>query len=120
MASVIDIEGIGPEYAKKLDAAGIKTVEGLLKAGATAKGRKDIETQSGIGHALILKWVNHADLFRITGVAGEFAELLEASGVDSVPELAQRNATNLAKAMADCNAAKNLTRRVPTEAMVAG
>lgn len=65
-----------------------------------------------------MKWVNHADLFRINGVAGQYAELLQASGVDTVVELGQRNASNLAAKMADVNAEKNLTNRVPSEAEV--
>lgn len=118
MANIADIEGIGGTYATKLGDAGIKTVEGLLDAGATPKGRADLAEKTGISDKLVLKWVNHADLFRIKGVAGEYAELLEAAGVDTVAELAQRNAANLAKAMADANGKKNLTRTVPSEAQV--
>lgn len=116
MASITDIEGIGESYAEKLKAAGATSVEKLLEHGGTKKGREALAEASGISESLILKWVNHADLFRITGVAGQFAELLEAAGVDSVPELAQRNAANLATKIAEINEQKNLTNRVPTEA----
>ncbi len=118
MSNIRDIEGIGDAYAEKLEAAGIKTVEALLEQGATPAGRTKIETETGLAHAHVLKWVNHADLFRIHGVAGQFAELLEAAGVDTVAELAQRNATNLAAKMAEVNAAKNLANRVPSESEV--
>jgi predicted flap endonuclease-1-like 5' DNA nuclease len=118
MSKISDIEGIGESYAAKLKEAGVDTVEELLEAGASAKGREVLEEKTGIAHKLILKWVNHADLFRIKGVAGQFAELLEASGVDTVPELAQRNATNLAAKMAEVNAEKNLANRVPSESEV--
>lgn len=118
MAKISDIEGVGDSYAAKLKEAGIDTVEELLEAGASAKGRELIEEKTGIAHKLVLKWVNHADLFRIKGVAGQFAELLEASGVDTVPELAQRNAANLAAKMEEVNAEKNLTNRVPNESEV--
>jgi predicted flap endonuclease-1-like 5' DNA nuclease len=118
MASISEIEGIGPAFAEKLKAAGVDTVEELLEKGASAAGRSALETSTGIGHAHLLKWVNHADLFRIHGVAGQYAELLEASGVDTVVELATRNAANLAKKMDEVNAEKNLTNRVPTEAEV--
>jgi predicted flap endonuclease-1-like 5' DNA nuclease len=118
MSSITEIEGIGPAMAEKLQAAGIKTVEALLAAGATAKERAAIVEQTGISAAQISRWVNHADLFRLKGVGSQFAELLEAAGVDSVPELAQRKAANLAAKMAEINAEKNLTRVVPTEAMV--
>lgn len=118
MSNIIDIEGVGPAHAEKLTAAGVKTVEALLEAGETPSGRNRIAEQTGISDHLILKWVNHADLFRINGVAGEYAELLEASGVDTVPELAQRNAQHLQAKMADVNESKHLVRRVPTESEV--
>ncbi|MCU0649633.1 MAG: DUF4332 domain-containing protein [Gemmatimonadaceae bacterium] len=120
MSAITEIEGVGPAMAEKLQAAGIKSVESLLSAGATAKDRAAIVEQTGISASHISKWVNHADLFRLKGVGGQYAELLEAAGVDSVPELAQRNAANLAAKMAEINAAKSLTKVVPTETMVAG
>ena len=69
--------------------------------------------ETGISETLILKWTNHADLFRINGVAGQFAELLEASGVDTVKEFRHRNAENLHAKMVEVNEEKNLTNRVP-------
>ena len=119
MANVIEIEGIGEVYAEKLKGAGITTVEGLLEAGATRKGRETLAESSGITGTLILKWVNHADLFRIKGVQKQYAELLEAAGVDSVPELSHRDPTNLAKKLAEVNEAKHLVRQVPSESSVA-
>lgn len=113
MYALSTIEGIGPAYQQKLKAAGIKSAEALLKRGATAKGRQDLEKATGISGKLILEWVNHADLFRIKGVGPEFADLLEEAGVDTVAELAQRKADNLYKAMAEANAAKNLVNRMP-------
>lgn len=111
---IIDIQGIGPVYAEKLTAAGINKVSQLLEKGKTAKGRKELETTTGIRHDLILTWVNHADLFRVNGVGPQFAELLEAAGVDTVKELAHRNATNLEKTMKEVNEKEHRTRRVPT------
>jgi predicted flap endonuclease-1-like 5' DNA nuclease len=119
MTDITVIEGIGPAYAEKLAAANVTTCEGLLEQGATAKGRKAIIDASGLSEKLVLKWVNHADLCRIKGVGGEFAELLEAAGVDTVPELAQRNAENLAAKMAEVNAEKSLTRQTPSATRVA-
>lgn len=108
-----DIEGVGPAYAEKLGEAGIKTTGDLLEAGGAKKGRDDIVAKTGLSDKLILKWVNHADLMRISGVAGEYAELLEAAGVDTVKELKHRNAENLADAMKKTNDEKSLTRMVP-------
>jgi predicted flap endonuclease-1-like 5' DNA nuclease len=116
---VEDIEGVGPAYAEALAKAGIKTTEDLLAIGAARNGRGDIAAQSGLSEKLILKWVNHADLMRISGVGGEFAELLEAAGVDTVKELQHRNAENLAATMKSTNEEKNLTRVVPSAETVA-
>ena len=114
--NIIDIEGVGDAYAEKLKAAGIKTVDDLLDTGGTAKGRKNLAETTGISEKLILRWVNHADLFRINGVGPQFAELLEAVGVDTVKEMRHRNAENLAAKMAEVNEAKHLTRRSPSAA----
>lgn len=111
-----DIEGIGPTFGAKLNAAGIKDTDGLLKAARTRKGREDLAEKTGIDKSKILKWANMADLYRINGVGSEFSELLEASGVDTVKELATRVPGNLAKKMSEINEVKKLTRRVPTEA----
>ncbi len=119
MATLESIEGIGPTYAQKLKAVGVTTVEGLLKKGATPKGRQEVAENSGISEKLILEWVNHADLFRIKGVGEEYADLLEAAGVDTVVELAQRKAENLFQKMGATNAQKKLVRKLPTQAQVA-
>ena len=118
MANIDSIEGVGATYADKLKAAGISTTEALLEKGGSPKGREAIVKQTGISDKLILRWVNHADLFRLKGVASEFAELLEASGVDSVPELAQRNAASLTQKMAAINEEAKLVRKLPTESQV--
>ena len=118
MTKLTDIEGIGPVYAQKLKKAGVSTTEALLKKGATPKDRQTIANKSGIGGKRILRWVNHADLFRIEGIAGEYAELLEAAGVDTVAELAQRNAEHLCQKLAEVNEAKKLVRVVPVQGQV--
>ncbi|WP_297069664.1 DUF4332 domain-containing protein [uncultured Duncaniella sp.] len=112
------IEGIGEAYARKLEAAGIKTTEDLLEKCATRKGRETVAEETGISEKLILKWTNHADLFRIKGVAGQFAELLEAAGVDTVKEFRHRVAANLQPKLVEVNEAKNLCNRVPSVAEV--
>jgi len=114
MVKIEDIEGIGPTYAKKLVATGIKTTEDLLDAGATANGRKELSEKTGISETLILEWVNLADLMRIKGVGEEYSDLLEEAGVDTVAELAQRNPDNLCAKIMEINDAKKLVRRPPT------
>ncbi len=113
-----EIEGVGAAFAAKLEAAGVKTTENLLEKAATKKGREALAEETGISEKLILKWANHADLFRIKGVAGQFAELLEAAGVDTVKELRHRVPANLHAKLVEVNDAKNLCNRVPSEAEV--
>ena len=107
------IEGIGPANGQKLRSMGIVTVLDLMVEGATRSGRKRISDRTEISASQILTWVNHIDLFRIKGVAQQYADLLEQSGVDTVMELAQRNPNNLFKRMSDINQQKQLVRRMP-------
>lgn len=118
MSKLSTIEGIGPSVAQRLKKSGIGSVEALLTAGATPAGRREISERSGLNRGRILKFVNHADLMRVRGIGGEYAELLEASGVDTVPELSMRNAVNLAAKMSAENDTKHLVRAVPSPRMV--
>lgn len=118
--NILEIEGIGPAYAAKLATADITTVEGLLEAGASKSGRKSLAEATDIDEKRILRWVNMADLFRVKGVAEQTSDLLEAAGVDTVKELATRNAVNLQKKMEEVNAEKNLVNHVPSLSQVEG
>ena len=110
---ITEVEGIGPAYVEKLEAEGVKTTDDYLEKAASRAGRKALADATGISDKLILRWANQADLMRIKGVGEEFAELLEAAGVDTVKELATRNAANLTEAMATVNEEKKLARRAP-------
>ena len=114
-----DLEGVGPAYAAKLQAVGVRTTDDLLAKAGPAKGREELAAATEISPKLLLEWTNHADLYRIKGVGPEYADLLEQCGVDSCPELARRNAANLAVTMAEANAARGFVRRLPTEAVLA-
>lgn len=118
MSKLSIIEGIGESYEKKLKEAGISTVEKLLAACASKKGRAALTEQTGISDKLILKWANHADLARIKGIGGEYAELLEAAGVDTVPELAKRKPDKLVAKIAEVNLDKKLVRKLPASKQV--
>lgn len=119
MAKLETVEGIGTVYARKLREAGISTTQALLKKGSLPGRRAEIAAQAGVAPALVLEWVNHADLFRIKGVGEEYADLLEEAGVDTVPELAQRNPQNLHQKIHAVNQQKRMVRREPTEDQVA-
>lgn len=111
---IIDMEGIGPKYAEKLEAAGISTIQQLLEKGSTPAGRNALEKATDIDGKKILNWIGMADLYRISGVGKQFAELLKVTGVDTVKELKMRQAENLCAALENTNEAKKLTRAVPS------
>jgi len=111
---ISDIEGIGATYSEKMKKAGIRSVNALLEKGSTRRGRKDVAQMTGIDESLILKWVNMADLYRVKGIGSEYSELLEKAGVDTVKELATRNAVSLYSKILDVNSSgKPLVRQLP-------
>lgn len=118
MAKLIDVEGIGPKYAQKLEKAGIASVNDLLEKGGTAAGRKKIAAEAGIDEQLLLEWVNRVDLFRVKGIGEEYSDLLEAAGVDTVVELSKRKADNLLAKMTEINEAKKKVRKLPALSQV--
>jgi Domain of unknown function (DUF4332) len=116
------IEVIGTAHASALRRAGVTHVRHLLQRASTASGRDALARESGLTTALLLDWLNHIDLMRIRGVGAEYSDLLEAAGVDSPVELAQRSPAQLAALLAVTNANANhpLVRRVPSEKVLAG
>ena len=118
MKHINEIEGIGEVHAKKLESVGITTVEHLLEAGKTPNGRNDLAAKTGYSEHHILKWGNQADLFRIHGIARQYAELLESAGVDSVLELAQRNAEHLHEKLKSANEVNRQVHVVPGVATI--
>ena len=118
MPRIIDIEGIGPTYAKKLKEAGVDTTEELLEACCTPRGREDLAEKTGISPKLILEWANLADLFRVKGVGEEYSDLLEEAGVDTIVELSRRVPENLHAKILEVNEEKKLVRRPPSLKMV--
>ena len=115
MAKLAAIEGIGDVYAAQLEAAGVSSIEALLTRGGTPKGRRELAVKADIPQTLILDWVNRSDLFRIKGIGEEYSDLLEIAGVDTVPELAQRNPENLRTALADANRKRKVVRKLPSQ-----
>lgn len=109
-----NVEGIGPVTGEKLRAVGVHKSDDLLSKAQTPAQRKALAEATGLSAQQILKFANMVDLFRIKGVGGQYAELLEAAGVDTVAELARRRADNLTQAMAEANTKAPKVRRVPT------
>jgi predicted flap endonuclease-1-like 5' DNA nuclease len=119
VAKLTTVEGIGEKQAQKLTDAGIVTTDALLAQGKTPQGRQKIAESTGISERLILDWLNRIDLFRIKGIGEEYSDLLESVGVDTVPELAQRNAENLYETIIGVNTKKKLVRQPPGQEQVA-
>lgn len=117
---IASIEGIGETYAEKLSKVGISTTSDLLQRCGDRAGRTKVEWETGISGSILLKWANMADLMRVSGVGPQFAELLVATGVDTVKELRQRNGENLAEQLKDLNEQKRLSRTVPAMSIVEG
>jgi predicted flap endonuclease-1-like 5' DNA nuclease len=121
MAYKIDeIEGIGPAYREKLSVAKIATTDDLLNLCSKPSGRKEVAEKTGLSQTHLLKWSNLADLMRVSGLGPQYSELLEASGVDTIKELRNRNAENLAEKMKEVNEAKNLAKATPSATVVQG
>ena len=116
-----DVEGIGPAFSEKLAAVGIATTDDLLMAGAKPYDRERLAERTGISGKLIREWVDNVDLMRIPGVGPQYSDLLEAAGVGSPAELAQRNPVNLEATIQSVVAERpGIVRRVPSEAEIAG
>lgn len=116
---ITEVEGIGPVIGEKFAHAGVKDSDTLLAGAKTPALRKALAEKAGLTEKQVLRFANMADLYRIHGIGAEYADLLEAAGVDTVPELARRKPDNLSKAMTELNEAKKLVRRLPTETEVA-
>jgi predicted flap endonuclease-1-like 5' DNA nuclease len=111
---VTEISDIGADDAGRLKSVGIRTTLGLLDAAKNPKGRKLLADEIGVNEKRILGWANTADRMRIKGIGSEYADLLQAAGVDTVKELKYRNPAKLAEAMAAINGKRKLARVLPS------
>ncbi|MEB3329879.1 MAG: DUF4332 domain-containing protein [Candidatus Sericytochromatia bacterium] len=112
----VDVLGVGPVYSAKLKASGIDSVKQLVLAGTTPAARRRLAQATGISAKLLLTWINHADLMRVTGCGPEYSRLLERAGVDTVMELARRNSIQLAtrlRAANDLGGGRRCVHRLP-------
>lgn len=112
---IANLEHFAPGVAATLKSVGIRTTGKLLETAKDPKGRKRLAAKTAIDEKCILRWANMADRMRIKGIGEDYAELLEAAGVDTVRELKYRNPVNLAKAMAAANAKRKLVELLPSE-----
>jgi hypothetical protein len=115
---ITEINGIDDEVSAVFKSVGIRSTGRLLEAASTMKGRKNLAIKTGVDETRLLCWANVADRMRIKGIRKEYADLLQAAGVDTVKELKFRNPANLAKAMAEANKKRKMVRLLPSEKVV--
>ena len=120
MTSLSALDRLDPAVVARLEAEGVSSIEELLDQGATPRGRRALSRLTGIDEPLVRTLVNHADLFRVKGVAGQMAELLHQAGVESVPELARRDPHHLHEKLVEVNERRQLVGRVPSVIVVSG
>lgn len=118
MARIDEIRSLPHKEATRLHKAGVRTTEALLRRASTRSGRAELSKATGIPTSDLLKWVNLADLMRVKGIGGEYAELLSLCGVNTLRELKRRNSVALTAKIFSVNGRKDLVRRLPTESMV--
>lgn len=117
-AAVLAALGVTADEMTALTKAGLDKPSALLAMGATPQGRKELAGETGFDEETVLAGVKKMDLMRVNGVGPAYAELLHASGVETVPDLARRNAENLAAKMAEVNAAAGVVESLPSEEVV--
>ncbi len=120
MARIDEVAGVSVRDATKLRKAGIKTSGGLIENASTRRARTELSSKTGIAPRDLQTWVHHADLLRVKGIGGEYAELLVAAGVETVRDLRRRNATALLAKVIGMNGSNKVVRRLPTESMLTG
>ena len=120
MARIDQVAGIDHKQATKLRKAGVRTSKRLIELAATRRGRTELSKETGLSPKDLQGWVHHADLLRVRGVGGEYAELLVAAGVDTLRDLRRRNPTALLAKIIGLNGSDRVVDRLPTESMVEG
>lgn len=118
MARIDEIRSLSHKDATRLRKAGVRTTTALLRRASTRAGRSELAGETDISTADLLRWVNVADLMRIRGIGGEYAELLASCGIQTLKELRRRNPVALTAKILSMNGRKDLVRRLPTESMV--
>lgn len=112
--SISSIKGVSAALAAKMKSEGIDNADELLNATKDASDRSKLAKTLGIEDSALTEIINRADLSRIKGIAGVYADMLEYAGVDSVKELAHRVPANLHDKLEEVNDQHKLTGRVPT------
>lgn len=115
---VEEVEGIGPSYGKKLRDMGISTTEQLLEQCYNLDGRINVAEHVSIEDFVIRKWGSMCDLMRLSGVEGQYSELMVYTGIDSVQDLGKQSANTLHGKLSISNEKKNRVKSIPDESSI--
>lgn len=111
--SIEMLGAVEPAEIERLSEAGIETTQDLLAACRAPASRARLRAAIGVSEQRLTTWLQVADLLRIRGIGPQFAELLLAAGVSTVPDLAASNPDSLAAEVARVRRALRLSRAAP-------
>ena len=114
MNSIDSINGMTHTEATKLRRARVRTTVTFLQIASTRSGRALLTKETGITSPKLLHWAKRAELMKIKNLGRDYADLLEAVGVESVADLKRRNPESLHEMMHYTNQAKKIVDRMPS------
>ena len=114
MNSIDSINGMTHTEATKLRRARVRTTITFLQIASTRSGRALLTKETGITSTKLLHWAKRAELMKIKNLGRDYADLLEAVGVESVADLKRRNPESLHEMMHNANQVKKIVDRMPS------
>ena len=114
MNSINSINGMTHTEATKLRRARVRTTVTFLQIASTRSGRALLTKETGITSPKLLHWAKRAELMKIKNLGRDYADLLEAVGVESVADLKRRNPESLHEMMHNTNQIKKIVDRMPS------
>ena len=114
MNSIDSINGMTHTEATKLRRARVRTTVTFLQIASTRSGRALLTKETGITSPKLLHWAKRAELMKIKNLGRDYADLLEAVGVESVADLKRRNPESLHEMMKNANQVKKIVDRMPS------
>lgn len=94
---VEEIQGIGENYRKLLNKHQIFTVGDLLTAGSRVRSSVELASMLKVDRERLGHWLSHAQLLTVRDVDGRTAEVLFASGIKGLKDLAELTPEELVK-----------------------
>ena len=114
MNSIDSINGMTHTEATKLRRARVRTTVTFLQIASTRSGRALLTKETGITSPKLLHWAKRAELMKIKNLGKDYADLLEAVGVESVSDLKRRTPESLHEMMNGINKRKKIVDRMPS------